>query len=66
MNRDLVVGIAWSLVLAAPTAIAADAYPSKPIRMVVVAGTPEAFAEQQRSDLERWAKVIKAANVRVE
>lgn len=32
----------------------------------VVASTPEAFAEQQRVDLERWAKVIKAANVRVE
>lgn len=32
----------------------------------VVASTPEAFGEQQRIDLERWAKVIKAANVRVE
>ncbi len=32
----------------------------------VVASTPEAFAEKQREDLERWAKVIKAANVRIE
>jgi tripartite-type tricarboxylate transporter receptor subunit TctC len=32
----------------------------------VVASTPEAFAEKQRADLERWAKVIKAANVKVE
>ena len=32
----------------------------------VVASTPEAFAEKQRADLERWAKVIKAANVRIE
>jgi tripartite-type tricarboxylate transporter receptor subunit TctC len=32
----------------------------------VVASTPEAFAAKQRADLERWAKVIKAANVKVE
>lgn len=32
----------------------------------VVASTPEDFAEKQRADLERWAKVIKAANVKVE
>ncbi|MGH8664857.1 MAG: Bug family tripartite tricarboxylate transporter substrate binding protein [Burkholderiales bacterium] len=32
----------------------------------VVASTPETFAEKQRADLERWAKVIKAANVKVE
>lgn len=32
----------------------------------VVASTPEAFAAKQRADLERWATVIKAANVRIE
>ena len=32
----------------------------------IVASTPEAFAEKQREDLQRWAKVIKAANVRIE
>ena len=32
----------------------------------VVASTPEAFASQQRADLDRWAKVIKTAGVKVE
>ncbi|MCC6533405.1 MAG: tripartite tricarboxylate transporter substrate binding protein [Burkholderiales bacterium] len=32
----------------------------------VVASSPEAFGAAQRADLERWAKVIKAAGVRVE
>jgi tripartite-type tricarboxylate transporter receptor subunit TctC len=32
----------------------------------VVASTPEAFAAQQRADLDRWAKVIRTAGVKVE
>lgn len=32
----------------------------------VVASSPEAFGAKQREDLERWAKVIRAANVRIE
>jgi tripartite-type tricarboxylate transporter receptor subunit TctC len=30
----------------------------------VVGGTPEAFAKQMRAEGEKWAKVIKAANIK--
>ena len=31
-----------------------------------VGNTPEQFGEQVRDDLARWAKVVKAANVKLE
>jgi tripartite-type tricarboxylate transporter receptor subunit TctC len=32
----------------------------------VVASTPEQFGTIQRADLERWAKVVKAAGIRID
>ena len=32
----------------------------------VTGGTPEQFAAFTQAELDRWAKVVKAANVRIE
>jgi tripartite-type tricarboxylate transporter receptor subunit TctC len=34
--------------------------------MVVVAGTPDEFARDLKSDMEKWAKVIQAAGIKPE
>ena len=32
----------------------------------VVGGTPEQFAAHTQAELERWARVVKSANVRID
>jgi len=78
-----------ALLLVVPLVAAAQAYPNRPVRVIVtfnadaiaiigtpefqerlardaidpVATSPEAFAAQIRADLERWAKIVKAAGI---
>ena len=67
-----------SLLLALPVVAEAQSYPHKPIRWVVPytdggitdfmapAGAPEHFGGFLRSEVERWAKVVRDAGIKAD
>ena len=48
---------------------AAQAYPAKPVRVIVpwpIGGTPAQFGAYLSRELDKWGKVIRAANIRLD
>ena len=76
-----------SLIVASPLALAQDAYPVKPVRMIapfppggstdtlarivaqgwdLIGNSPAEFAAINKSDHEKWSRVIRAAGLRAD
>jgi hypothetical protein len=51
--------------LGRPDAVA-QAYPVKPVRIIVPLGTPEEFAAHTTAERAKWGDVIRRANIRLE
>jgi len=50
-------------------AISQEQWPAKPVRWIVpyaAGGTPEAFRDLIRSEIPKWAEVVKAAKIQSE
>lgn len=61
------------LIVVATSIAHAQPYPNKPVRLVVsfpaaepAPGTPEAFREFLRTEIDKWSKVVTAAKMKTD
>jgi tripartite-type tricarboxylate transporter receptor subunit TctC len=64
MARVMAAAI-FAFASAASTLAQAQSWPSKPVRMIG-GTTPDQFAAFIRGETEKWAKVVKISNVKVD